>query len=147
MGIKMEGLYKISGIRCQVYFNHKKRLEKVSYIEMRTLETVRQVRLRHPSIGARPLYYILRPQMGINKFEDLISDSGLGIRTKNKWIKTTDSNHPYRKYSNLTHGNNGEQYRLFMGYPYHLLAGKRYGLLPDLYHGCLQSKNNRSFSL
>lgn len=104
MGIKMEGLYKISGIRRQVYFNHKKRLEKVSYIEMRTLETARQVRLRHPSIGARPLYYMLQPQMGINKFEKLISDSGLGIGTKSKWIKTTDSNHPYRKYSNLTHG-------------------------------------------
>lgn len=101
----MEELYKIAGLKRQVYFAHAKRQEERTFIETRTIEMVKQVRLRHPSMGARPLYDLLRiDTMGINRFERLISQSGLGITRKKSWIKTTDSNHPYRKYNNLTNG-------------------------------------------
>ena len=42
--------------------------------------------------------------IGINKFEKLVSQSGLGIQKKRLYIKTTQSNHNYYKYPNLTNG-------------------------------------------
>lgn len=101
----MEALYKIAGIKRQVYFAILKQQERNTFIEIRTIEIVNQIRLRHPSMGARPLYYLLQPKwLGINKFERLISEAGLGIVQKKNWTKTTDSNHAYRKYGNLTNG-------------------------------------------
>lgn len=101
----MEALYKIAGIKRQVYFAILKQQERNTFIKIRTIEIVNQIRLRHPSMGARPLYYLLQPKwLGINKFERLISEAGLGIVQKKNWTKTTDSNHAYRKYGNLTNG-------------------------------------------
>lgn len=101
----MEALYEIAGIKRQVYFASLKGQKRDTFIELRTIEIVKQIRLRHPSMGARSLYYLLQPKwVGINKFEQLISESGLGIKRKKNWIKTTNSNHPYRKYGNLTNG-------------------------------------------
>ena len=66
---------------------------------------VKAVRERHPSMGARPMFHVLKiNSMGINRFERLVSASGLGIEQKRLWIRTTNSNHNYFKYSNLTNG-------------------------------------------
>lgn len=66
---------------------------------------VKAVRGRHPSMGARPMFHALKvTSMGINRFERLVSTSGLGIGQKRLWIRTTNSNHNYFKYSNLTNG-------------------------------------------
>jgi len=104
-GIKMETLYKISGLSRQGYFQQKKRQEKEFYYRQRTEEIVKTVRKDHPQMGARSMHYMLKIDMfGINKFERLVSESGLGIRKKQLWIKTTHSNHNYYTLSNLTYG-------------------------------------------
>jgi len=101
----MEPVYEISGLSRQGYFQKKKRgMQKKSILE-RTQEMVIQVRADHPKMAARPMHYMLNiDMMGINKFEKLISSLGLGIKRKNLWIKTTNSNHNYRTYGNLVNG-------------------------------------------
>ncbi len=83
-------------------------------------------------MGARPLFYALKiTEMGINRFERLISDSGLGIERKKLWIKTTNSNHNYYKYGNLTNGlvlNNIDQLWV-SDITYWIEQGKHYYLL------------------
>jgi putative transposase len=104
-GVSIESLYSVSGIKRQVYFRQLKRMEKQIFIETRTIEMVKEVRTRHANMGARPLYYLLNiSHMGINQFEQLLSNNHLGIPRKRLWIKTTNSNHNYFKYDNLTNG-------------------------------------------
>ena len=72
------------------------------------------INLRHqlPMIGGRKLLYILKEQSGISigrdKFFNLLRDKGLGIKKKRKYVYTTDSSHPYKKYDNIIKGNNGK---------------------------------------
>ena len=101
----MEMLYCVAGIKRQDYFRQQKRQTRQTFIETRTIEMVQAIRERHPAMGARPMFHALKiTSMGINRFERLISESGLGIERKKLWIKTTTSNHNYFKYSNLTNG-------------------------------------------
>lgn len=101
----MECLYSVSGIGRQVYFRQAKQQMQRAFIETRTIEMVKAIRERHPVMGARRLFYALQiTDMGINRFERLLSGSGLGIERKKLWIKTTNSNHNYYKYGNLTYG-------------------------------------------
>lgn len=104
-GIKTEYLYMVAGIKRQVYFRKAKKMEAQAFVEMRTIEMVREVRERHPVIGARSLFYLLKiSYMGVNRFEKLLSESDLGVERKRSWIKTTNSNHRFFKYNNLTNG-------------------------------------------
>ncbi len=101
----MESLYQISGISRQGYFQEKNRYEQRQAQLQLTQEIVKEVRKDHPKMGARPMHYMLNIDiMGINKYERFISELGLGIKQKRLWIKTTNSNHNYNTYSNLTNG-------------------------------------------
>jgi transposase InsO family protein len=101
----MESIYKISGISRQGYFQQNLKLEKEIFVRQRAIEMVKSVRKNHPKMGARTMYYMLKIQeLGINKFERLVSISGLGIKQNRLWIKTTNSNHNLYKYNNLTNG-------------------------------------------
>lgn len=103
--MKIDMLYIVAGIKRQDYFRQQKRQIKQAFIETRTIEMVQAIRERHPAMGARPMFHALKiNSMGINRFERLISESGLGIERKKLWIKTTNSNHNYFKYSNLANG-------------------------------------------
>lgn len=101
----MEMLYIVASIKRQDYFRQQKRQIYQTFIETRTIEMVKVIRERHPAMGARSMFHALNiTMMGINRFERLVSESGLGIERKKLWIKTTNSNHNYFKYSNLTNG-------------------------------------------
>jgi putative transposase len=103
--MKMELLYRVAGIKRQDYFRQRERQINQTFIETRTIEMVKAIRENHPAMGARSMFYVLKiTGMGINRFERLVSESGLGIERKKLWIKTTNSNHNYFKYSNLTNG-------------------------------------------
>ena len=62
-----------------------------------------------PRIGSRKLYILVKREFGSqqgfpgrDKFLDLRSDQGLLLRIKRrKHYKTTDSNHPFKRYPNL----------------------------------------------
>jgi putative transposase len=103
--MRIEMVYNVAGIKRQDYFRQQKRQINQTFIETRTIEMVKAIRARHPAMGARPMFHALNiTGMGINRFERLVSESGLGIERRKLWIKTTNSNHNYFKYSNLTNG-------------------------------------------
>lgn len=57
------------------------------------VQKVEQVRERHKKMGSRLLYYAAKileiPEMGITKFENLMSEKGMTQKLKKKWVKTT----------------------------------------------------------
>lgn len=55
------------------------------------IEKVKKVREKHKNMGSRVMYHYLNiKELGINKFEKIISTSGFGVKTRKKRIKTTD---------------------------------------------------------
>lgn len=72
---------------------------------------MRRLRVDLPSVGAEILHHQLtefRDQHSIkmerDKFIKLLRNNGLLIRRKTRRVKTTWSDHPFRKYPNLTKG-------------------------------------------
>lgn len=61
-----------------------------------------------PMIGGKKLYWLLRDEIrtkhrkiGRDKFFEILSLANLLIRRKKRYVKTTNSNHRFRKYDNL----------------------------------------------
>lgn len=87
----MESVYRISGISRQGHFRARVRFTAKREQQSLILSDVRQARLHHPLMGSRPLHKMLGIEgMGINQFERLLSEEGLGIQRKRNKRKTTD---------------------------------------------------------
>ena len=74
-------------------------------------EHVQEIRRRQPKIGGKKLYHKIKPIMlemqfkfGRDRFFDFLRRHGLLIRRRKKYVKTTNSRHHFRKYSNLIKG-------------------------------------------
>lgn len=73
------------------------------------IEQVRQIRAKQQRIGTRRLHQMLTPileqhgiKLGRDKLFDLLASHQMLIRrSSTRRPRTTDSNHPFRKYSNL----------------------------------------------
>lgn len=73
------------------------------------VQSVRIYREQIPRIGSRKLYVLIKREFGSqrgfpgrDKFLDLLSEQGLLLRIKRRrHYKTTDSNHPFKRYPNL----------------------------------------------
>ena len=102
----MGQIYLVSGISRQAYHQQLIRDTNNTFVESRVVELVNEIREDHPRIGARKLFVLLKlsGKIGINKFDRLLSNQGLGIQQKRSTQITTNSNHPWYKYTNLTHG-------------------------------------------
>lgn len=102
----MGQVYCISGISRQAYHKQLQRISHKEFVESRLVEMVKEIREDHPRMGARKLFRILELEgtIGVNKFEKMLSCSGMGIKQKKSAQITTDSNHSWFKYNNLTHG-------------------------------------------
>ena len=75
--------------------------------ELKIIRQVKQIRQQQVKLGTRKLYHELEPLlkqlgrgMGRDKFFDLLRRHGLLIKRKRRYAVTTQSNHPYYKYSN-----------------------------------------------
>ena len=69
---------------------------------------VRGIRTSQPRMGTRKLYWLLKAvmkengiKMGRDNFFALLRRHGLLVKPRRKRVRTTDSNHVYRKYPNL----------------------------------------------
>lgn len=72
---------------------------------------VRGIRSRQPRMGTRKLYWLLKAvmkdngiKMGRDKFFEVLRTHGLLVKPRRRRVRTTDSNHAYRKYPNLIKG-------------------------------------------
>lgn len=109
--VSMQTLCGLFGKSRQAWYEKQKRKNKVDQQSAMVLSEVRQVRANVPSVGAEILHHQLadfRTQHGIklgrDKFTKLLRDSNLLIRRRTRRVRTTWSDHPFRKYPNLTKG-------------------------------------------
>jgi transposase InsO family protein len=102
----MEQIYEVAGISRQGYHKQAFRQGEKTLMYCRIKELVEELREDHPRIGARKLFVMLKleGEIGINQFERFLSEEGLGIKVKRSAQKTTNSNHPFYKYTNLLNG-------------------------------------------
>ncbi len=72
------------------------------------LEMVAEIRREIPRIGTGKLYQMLKIpmhsngiKMGRDKLHKLLKEAGLTVRSKKRYVRTTNSNHWMKKYPNL----------------------------------------------
>ena len=106
MGI--EPLCRMFGKSRQAYYQKEIHLSKTGQMEEIVLELVAQIRRELPGLGLhnlyRCLYQPLRTNnipMGRDKLNTLLRNHGLLITRKKRGVRTTNSNHIFRRYPDL----------------------------------------------
>lgn len=106
----MASLYREIGTSRQSISQMNVRDKKRDAVEEKILKIVKEWRINHPRMGSRSLYYTIQNiggielEIGVNKFEKLMSSSGLTINHPvKKWVKTSDGLGKER-YKNLING-------------------------------------------
>lgn len=96
------------GITRQAFYQHFWNEQDMSTEQNLVLGEVRKIREEHPVMGTRKLMVLLQPfllehqiKMGRDALFDLLSENKLLVRKRRRSIKTTQSHHWLKKYSNL----------------------------------------------
>jgi len=110
----MDALCGLFGYSRQSYYKREDDSDgfKESAIIPIIVETVKRYREQNPGLGSVKLYVIIRRKYGDvaslpgrDAFISLLRANGLMVRMKRRrHYRTTDSDHPYRKYPNLVEG-------------------------------------------
>ena len=88
--IKMEDVYTITGLSCQAYHKATNKAKVDSLLWQRLLETVTDFRQDYPRSSARKIHRKLKiKEVGINRFEQFVSQQGLSIKRQRSFIRTT----------------------------------------------------------
>lgn len=110
--IGLEKLCGLFGKSRQAFYDQSQRTEDRQLEEAFILDMVREIRTLMPAIGALKLHFMLKEPMathhisiGRDRFRALLRDYNLLVKTKKRArVRTTDSNHPYHKWPDLTPG-------------------------------------------
>ncbi|GIV31545.1 MAG: transposase [Saprospiraceae bacterium] len=101
-------LCDLFGISRQAYYQRLNQEIKTAFEAEIVLKEVKELRKDQRRVGTRKLYIHLQDvlrqhgiKMGRDALFDLLREHGLLVRQRKRRIKTTDSNHPWRKYPNL----------------------------------------------
>lgn len=105
----IERLCRLFGKSRRTYYKRRQSQTVIDQRDQRVLEMVKVIRQRQPRLGTPKLYLKLKEnfredgiKIGRDSLNELIQANGLGVRRrKRRKPITTNSNHPYRKYSNL----------------------------------------------
>jgi len=98
---------KVSGIlgrSRQSYYKHRKLMQRRGSYERVILDHVGQFRRRQPRVGVRKLHLHLLEHgvvIGRDRLFDLLRSKGLLVKPKRRYVRTTNSNHWFKKYRNL----------------------------------------------
>lgn len=88
----MNKLYRAIGITKQAFH---KRLDHYLHLmdeKQQLLEVIQEIRREHPEMGARELYFMIKPKfMGRDKFEIFCFENGLRVARKRSFTRTTNS--------------------------------------------------------
>jgi transposase InsO family protein len=106
MGLKgnMEKVSAVLGKSRQSYYKHRQLVHRRRSYEKVILNHVRQRRHRQPRVGVRKLHLHLLEQgvyIGRDRLFDLLRHKGLLVKPRRRYVRTTNSNHWFRKYGNL----------------------------------------------
>jgi putative transposase len=106
MGI--QPLCRMFGKSRQAYYKKEMHLSETGQMEEIVLELVAQVRRELPGLGLHKLYRCLYQPlrtnnipMGRDKLNTLLRNHGLLITHKKRGVRTTNSNHMFRRYPDL----------------------------------------------
>jgi putative transposase len=90
------------------YYKAVDRADKKHLNDQFILSMVHDIRRRHPRMGGKKLYSLLKTDMdragikiGRDKFFELLANRGLLVKRRRKYVYTTDSYHHLRVYRNL----------------------------------------------
>lgn len=104
----MEEVCRLFGKSRQAYYQLERRRTRQEIGDEMVLMYVRGIRVSQPRMGTRKLYWLLKAvmrengiKMGRDKFFTLLRRNGLLVKPRRRRVRTTDSNHMYRKYPNL----------------------------------------------
>lgn len=96
------------GVSRQAWYDVKKRQSHQQMQEVFLLRLAKELRQEHKRMGAEKLHHILTPVLqehgikyGRDKFYSLLRAHGLLVRKRRTRIRTTNSNHLFRKFPNL----------------------------------------------
>lgn len=99
------------GITRQAFYQHLWHRQDVNTEQSLVLSEVRRLREEHPAIGTRKRQVLLEPfllshqiKMGRDTLFDLLSENKLLVRKRKRSIRTTQSHHWLKKYTNLIKG-------------------------------------------
>jgi len=115
MRVEQHEPVRVTGLCCsllgysrQAYYQHQKQQEKEAFEGELVVQQVLHHRKLQKRIGGRKLFSMVQPfflqhciGMGRDAFFTLLRNNGLLIRIRKHKARTTDSNHPFRKYPNL----------------------------------------------
>lgn len=107
--VSINVLCRYFGISRQAYYQHERYLSQELFEHGLILEEIRRIRCRHNRIGVRKLQVMLAPfiemhdiKIGRDGLFELLSEHGLLVRKRKRHvIRTTQSYHWLKKYSNL----------------------------------------------
>jgi putative transposase len=92
----------------QGYYQQIKRESRKQLESHILFEKIQEVRKDLPRVGGRKLHYMLKDElrelgikMGRDCFFEWLGKEGLLIRPRKQYVRTTNSNHPFRVYKNL----------------------------------------------
>lgn len=89
----------------QAFYQHIKRGYYKSYLDFTILSIINKYRAFMPRIGTRKLQYCLYAHQGIkygrDRLFDLLRTHGLLVKRRRNYCRTTNSNHPFKKYPDL----------------------------------------------
>jgi len=109
--ISLTRLCRLLGITRQAYYQHFWNVSDITIEQQLVLNRVGEIRLIHPAIGGRKLYYLLQSfllehqiKMGRDAVFDLLAMNKLLVRKRKRRVSTTQSHHWLKKYPNLIKG-------------------------------------------
>ena len=109
----VDSICTLFGKSRQAYYKHLSRQADGAIEEAFVIEMVRATRIDMPRIGSLKLHYLLRSSfgdhhitIGRDRFCALLRSNDLMVKTRKKHLipRTTHSDHPYRKWPDLTPG-------------------------------------------
>lgn len=101
----MRWIYQMLGISRQGHHQQRRRRATADGQRGGLLEEIARLRADHPLMGARKMYYCLRPTtVGINRFERLVIEAGFGLQRPRSPLRTTVGSRLGVSAENLTHG-------------------------------------------
>lgn len=96
------------GVTKQAYYKHGDSMLRKHAEEAFVVEYIKGIRRKDPGIGGGKLWSMYGAEfgrdhsVGYNRFYDIIDKYHLKVRTKKRRVRTTDSNHDFPLYPNLT---------------------------------------------
>ena len=100
---------RLFGYSRQAYYRRRHRARQLQSLELQVVALARQIRLKMPRLGTRKLYHLLKDQLkylqvGRDKFFAILRGSGLLVKPRKSYHKTTNSKHWMKKHKNLVEG-------------------------------------------